>query len=281
MNVVGLGQAGCNIAEKFKQYPQYEVYKIDVSLTGDRCFAMPYFNNHEQYEQKCPEKKLKDFLKEVNSETLFITSAGTISGSTLRIIKLLKDNNCKVSILYIKPDKGSLNNDRKLQENLLFGVLQEYARSSALEQIYLISNESASRVIGNVPVKQYYDSLNAAVASTYHMINIFSHSESAMSTFSSVPQTARILTFGIVNYENSEEKMFFLLDKVRNKRYYYAIPETILDKDSKLLNNIKEQVKGKLEHEQMSVGYAIYPTQYDEKYVYCLARASMIQKNIE
>ncbi len=27
--IIGLGQAGCSIAEKFKQYPQYDVYRLD------------------------------------------------------------------------------------------------------------------------------------------------------------------------------------------------------------------------------------------------------------
>ena len=30
--IIGLGQAGCRIADRFTQYPQYEVYKMDVGL---------------------------------------------------------------------------------------------------------------------------------------------------------------------------------------------------------------------------------------------------------
>ena len=29
MNIIGLGKAGCKIAELFKQYPQYTVFKFD------------------------------------------------------------------------------------------------------------------------------------------------------------------------------------------------------------------------------------------------------------
>ena len=29
MNIIGLGKAGCKIAELFKEYPQYTVFKID------------------------------------------------------------------------------------------------------------------------------------------------------------------------------------------------------------------------------------------------------------
>ncbi len=30
--IIGLGQAGCAIADRFAQYPQYEVYKMDQGL---------------------------------------------------------------------------------------------------------------------------------------------------------------------------------------------------------------------------------------------------------
>ena len=32
MNIIGLGQAGCNIADAMAQYPQYNIYKIDVDV---------------------------------------------------------------------------------------------------------------------------------------------------------------------------------------------------------------------------------------------------------
>ena len=32
MNVIGLGDAGCNIADCFSQYPQYKIFKINVDM---------------------------------------------------------------------------------------------------------------------------------------------------------------------------------------------------------------------------------------------------------
>ena len=32
MNVVGLGNAGCSIAKYFENYPQYNVFYVDVGL---------------------------------------------------------------------------------------------------------------------------------------------------------------------------------------------------------------------------------------------------------
>ena len=38
MNVVGLGQAGCNIADLLSQYSQYKIYKIDEFLKEYKSF---------------------------------------------------------------------------------------------------------------------------------------------------------------------------------------------------------------------------------------------------
>ena len=57
LNVIGLGAAGCNIAEKFNEYPQYSVYKIDVGLKGlkkNGIFDFPKQQEVEQYESNCP-----------------------------------------------------------------------------------------------------------------------------------------------------------------------------------------------------------------------------------
>jgi hypothetical protein len=51
MNIVGLGGAGCNIADAFSQYPQYNIFKIDVDISGDRCYSVPKLSGAEEYEK--------------------------------------------------------------------------------------------------------------------------------------------------------------------------------------------------------------------------------------
>ncbi len=62
-------------------------------------------------------------------EILFITSCGHVSGAALRILQQLKKKNCTINVLYIKPDGSLLSHTKSLQQNLMFNVLQEYARS--------------------------------------------------------------------------------------------------------------------------------------------------------
>ena len=57
------------------------------------------------------------------------------------------------------------------------------------------------------------------------------------------------------------ESRFFNLDNLKEKSYYYAIPEEELKTDKKLLNNIKEQILEKPQMEDVNVSYGVFPHQ--------------------
>ena len=51
MNIIGLGAAGCNIADEFGQHSQYTVYKIDTELPkGANNYVLPEAPALEGYE---------------------------------------------------------------------------------------------------------------------------------------------------------------------------------------------------------------------------------------
>jgi|18_taG_2_1085343.scaffolds.fasta_scaffold38873_2 hypothetical protein len=278
MNIIGLGQAGCNIAEYFKQYPQYKVLKIDVGLKNSEDeYTLEYQSSPEIYENKFPSLK-QTFLKELAGQTLFITSCGFISGASLRLLEQLQET-CTMSILYIKPDSNNLSKEKTLQENLVFNVFQEYARSGLLERLYIVDNTKVSEIVGETPVREYYNQINKTICSTIHMINVFENSEAVMSTLFEPTVTARISTLGLVDFETDEESMFFDLNMPREKRYYYAIPEKILSSDGTLVKKIKKQVKNGIEHDKMRNSYAVYSTNYETLYVYCISNSTLLQKN--
>ena len=278
MNIIGLGQAGCNIAECFKQYSQYKVIKIDTGLEKAKgVYALEHQDKPEDYENKFPNLK-RALLKGVNGQTLLITSCGFVSGASLHLLEQLK-NKCQISVLYIKPDGSSLSKEKSLQDNLIFNVMQEYARSGVLERLYIVDNVKLSDIVGDTPVREYYNKINELISSTLHMINVFENSKAVMNTFSKPIDVARISTLGLVDYETEEEKMFFGLDMPREKRYYYAIPEDVLESDGTLVKKIKKQVKNNVEHDTMKSSYQIHSTNYDKPYVYFVSNSSFIQKN--
>ena len=73
--VIGLGKAGCNIADQLSQYPQYQIKKIDVGLKKTKStFGLKHQDSPELYESTTMPKGINNFLEGVMSETLFITS---------------------------------------------------------------------------------------------------------------------------------------------------------------------------------------------------------------
>jgi hypothetical protein len=274
--VVGLGKAGCEIAEHFTPYPEYNILKIDTGLPiSSTTHTLKPQIAPELYESSAPD--LEAFFKNVASEVLFITSCGMVSGVALRVLKQLNPK-ATITLMYITPDPVGLPEINRLQNNLLFNVFQEYARSAVFDKIFLIDNKRVSDVIGDTAVLQYWNKINHAITSTYHMINVFEHTEPVFSTFSPRLPTARIATIGRAAWKKNEENLFFSLDIPREKRYYYAVPQQMLEEDTALMARIQKQVKIGVEHDKMKVSYGIYSTQYSEPYVYCESNSSMIQK---
>jgi hypothetical protein len=271
--IIGLGKAGCNIARKFEKYSQYEIFKLDTSFFDENnYYRLEKHQKPEDYEANCPD--LTYFFKYARGNTLFITSgASSVSLATLNILSQLKDK-CKLSVLYVKPNMGALVGQSKLIERSVYFILQEFARSGALESLYVVENEKIEKLLGGLPVIGYYDRINDTIVSIIHMINVFDNTESVINTFSDMHETSRIATFGIINPQTGEENSLFDLDNVREKRYYYAVPEEKLKTDNQLLSKVREQVGN-----EQGTSYGIYSTKYQVEYIYSVSRSSQVQKN--
>jgi hypothetical protein len=263
VNIVGLGNCGCSLAEEFEKYPQYNVLCIDAEPRQSKNFhLLPKKDTPEEYEGGCP--NLTNFLN-CNGEVIFILGgSGHVSAASLRILEKIK--HCRISILYIKSDQEFLSESARLQQRATFHILQEYARSGIFEQIILVDNSYVSEVVGEVSIVDYYEKINQAITPVIHFLNVFNNSKPVMSTFSSLAPTSRIRTVGIVNVETGEEKVFFSLDNRTETRYYYAISEKSLKEDGTLHSKIRAQVKEKDER----TSFGIFKTDYDNNFCYSL-----------
>jgi hypothetical protein len=276
MNIIGLGKAGCAIADCFSKFPQYEIYKFDNGLTGENCFNIPKQKSHEAYEKKFPNFK-KD-LQKISGDAIFVLcGAGSITGCALRLLEQL--SGVSVTVLYIEPDMALLSEVEASQERVVKNIFQEYARSGVFERIYLVSNAQIEKSIGDVPIISYYDILNQAIVNTLHMVNVFKNSEPILGTFTEPHEIARVSTLGIVDVEKNEEKWFYDLQILRDVVYYYGINEEDLKTDGTLFKKIKEYIKDKVE-EKINVSYGIYKTNYEQKYCYCVKYSSVVQSYI-
>tara|TARA_R110000824_G_scaffold199210_3_gene383226 strand:+ start:981 stop:1814 length:834 start_codon:yes stop_codon:yes gene_type:complete len=276
VNIVGLGKAGCAVVDKFSDFPQYKTFKVDADLKEKGSLALKGQLSPEEYEQNTPSTKIKRFFKNITGETLFILcGAGYVAGAALKILEQVHKKG-PVSILYIRPDTDLLSNTKKTQEKVVFNVLQEYTRSGVFQRMYIADNDALEGVVGDTPVSSYYDSINEAIVSTFNMIKVFENSDPEISTFSPLPQIARIATYGIVELDG-EEKCFFPLKETAEKRYYYALKESSME-DGKLFKNIKKQIKEK-NTEQTKATYGVFATSYEKDYAYYVSYTSKIQKS--
>ncbi len=275
MNIVGLGDAGCKIADAFAEHLQYKIFKINVDIEGEGCYTVPEFENPEKYEEYTY-PKIKAFFKGMKGETTFIVGgSGKISCGSLKILQSIKNRD--ISIMYIKPDISMLDEQKLMIEKLVYNVMQEYTRSAVFKKMLIISNLDVENVIGGAPVIGYFDKLNEMIVPTIHMLNYFSNNKPASGAIPKPKETHRIYTVGLFDTKKNEEKMFFSLDNTRNKCYIYGVNEERLKTDKNLMKTVKKQIDSKKE-ENLNVTYAIYPTEYEYDIGYVIARTPYIQK---
>ena len=273
-NVVGLGHAGCAITRQFSTYPEYSTYYIDTSNWGmdDRMYVLNEQSKPEEYEDNCPNLKL--FFDDLDGDVLFIVGgSGMISGASLCILEQIK--HCRISVLYVQPNRDFLFGDDLLQERATLGVFQQYARSGLFERLYLVNNVSVEESLGNVTVTDYFDKINEAIASTLHMIHVWQHSTPVMGNLVKPTPTERITTFGVMGVDSGIEKMFFPLSNAISKNVLYAINENSLKSENQLLGLIQKQIKNKMT--DIKVSFGIYPTDYEGSQAYVLAHTKIVQ----
>jgi hypothetical protein len=276
MNIVALGHAAGKIADYFTKYPNYQIIKIDVDIEDSKFSkCLKKQATMEDYEQKCP--SLKTFFKVLKKdEVLFIcVGSSPISGCALRILEQISDK--KITILYIRPDLSLLSDKSVQQERVTFQVFQQYARSGLFEKMYIVNNTSIEEILGEIPITQYYDKINECIASTFHLINVYKHIKPVMENKLEIPEVARIGTIGIHNYETGTEKFFYPLQFKTNQIYYFAYNKEVLEKDGKIFQNIKKQLRERI-GENTKVAFGIYSTDYKENYVFCEAHTHFIQE---
>jgi hypothetical protein len=276
MNILGIGHAGCRIAKQFENFPQYNAFFIDVKNTENRknFFNIEQQETHEEYEKNYRDLDLKNIKGET---TVVLAGSGKITGILLRLLEQLKDR--KLKVLYVKPDLTTCSEKGVLRENLVFGILQQYARSNLLSRLYTVSNTGVEAVLEKIFIPTYWEDINKAIASTYHMLNVFENTEPLLNTFSEPGPTFKIATLGVVNYETLKEKLFYDLERPRLKKYFFGISEKTLNEEKDLLQKIRTYIREKSGEEEKCVAcFGIFPTNYEQDYGYTVQYASLIQE---
>ena len=281
-NIICLGTPACSIGKNLKEYKNYKVLFIDDSVRSSRStYCFQNYSNPEDYEEKY-DPGVEEFIsKRVSTGecTFVVSGASLISGALLRIMEYTSQliGSSKMQVLYIKPDTTLLSETKKLQERVVYNVLQQYARSGVLSRLLLVCSESISSLIGEVSLTEYYNTMNELISSTFHMLNVFDNTKSVVDTFSQPRPTSRIATVSVFSPgTDAPESLFFPLQDKTEARYYYGIPEESLKEEKNLYREILTEMKKRVENFS-KVSYGIYETSYETKIGYGVIYSNQIQ----
>lgn len=274
ISLVGIGSFCSELVNKFSSYPQYEVYSIDTSENECNTFVMAEFKNSEEYEKKCS-KELKDFILDKNDEiSVFVDGSEPISGIILAFLENFKKR--KINIYYVRSDLELMGNLEKLQDKITFSILQEYTRSGLFKTFVAFDKTNLETILNQVSILEMNDQLTNLISSTSHYINIYSNIKPILSNNIELSDITTIQTYGLSEIGTTEVKWFFQLNNIEEIVYYFAINSNTLKKEKNLLQTIKSQIKEK-QKENVKILFQIYETNYQENFVYCVAKTKFIQ----
>jgi len=274
ISIIGIGQAGVAISKLFMdKYPEYyKSHRIDTFIENksqfdnqiDKQFSM------EDYENNYQEIILDDVQEEI---ILVLSGIGKITGIVLKFLNQFK--NKKINILYIKSNLFLKN--EKLRENLVFQVLQEYARSGLFVDMCILSNDLVEKLIDNISIKNYYEKINNFIVDHFHMIQLLKKTKPLFGGFEEPSMTSRISTLGLLT-EDFSEKFMFELNKTRELEYYFLINFELIKNEMLFLTNVKNMILNKSQLVE-NCQYGIYDSDYNCNYLYVIARTPVIQSN--
>ena len=277
--IIGLGRLGCSVAEEFSAYPEYRIYKINTETDERGSLSLDVSSTIDEYERGIDQQEVEVYLRSVKSsdEVLFIVEGGDpISGATLRILETIKDSS--VTIMYLCPDRQMISDIQKRDDRIVFGVLQEYARSGAVEGIILVSTPTVEYLVGEVTIDQYEKSISYFISYVAAMTNYFNHVPAVLSTKISPPDISRIRTLGVSSLEDGKKdiNLMFPISEANDIHFFYGVPKKDLEEDASLIKRIKEHVKS-YKTEDVSTSFSVYETTLDSLIVLCCAYSPKIQ----
>ena len=276
ISIIGIGGGGSAVAECFADISNYDVYCLSnaVTSTTNRQFKLTDYKTPEEYEKNIPD--LSEFFEEVRERAqVFVVGASMSSNYILGILQQISDK--EIDLFYIKPDTDMLTGTPRLLENIAFGVLQEYARSGLFRSMTLISNPHLENVLGEVPIKTYYETLNASIFSTIHYLNYFEFTDPEIGQVAYPADINRIRSIAMLDIENLEEKWFFDLDMPRELCYYICINDERLKTEGGLHKKIVDTLKDKPKNAYRKISYAIYETNHPD-FGFCVAHTNVVQE---
>ena len=277
MNIIGLGKAGCKIAELFKEYPQYKVFLLDSEDKYKRkknCFYIPSQQSAELYDANPIDlTKLIGSLDDDEEVYFIVCGSGKVSACSLWILK--EHTEKKINIVYVKPDSSTLDKKSIMRNRAHFHILQEYTRSGVFERMFIFNNNSMSDIVGKTSILSFYPKINKLLATSIHWYNIYINSDPVFDTFRDRYISSRVGTISVVDINESQSIDCFEMKDVNQIEYFFGVNRIRIEDDEELfekLTNISSSESG-----DKSISFGVYSTDLEEGFSFALKSSSKIQ----
>ena len=268
MVVVGLGEAGKNICGLIAQISNLKAVSLDAGSGIPKC------ETHEEYEESVPSLAKKLRLGKEKDIWFVLCGAGKISGATLAVLEQLKDR--KIRVAYVCPDDFLLSKTQKLQNRVVFNVLQQYTRSGLLDSLYLFSNKQIESFVGRGTISSMYDKINHSIANFIVTTNWLENTDPLVGNLHEPKDISRIRTVSLGEIDG-EENLFFPLENATEASYYYSISSEDKESEENLLTTIRDRVTIDIEGEIQS-SFGIWENNSDVSFFYSTKYTHFIQK---
>jgi hypothetical protein len=234
MLMLGLGEAGKNIAKLFK--PHTKNYKIIIFDENDGLEPRATVEEYDEQEIKLKHKGLSKH----DEAMLFVCGSGKVAGATLRLLEALKG--FKTTVVYIVPDLEFSSDIERMRHKAHFGILQEYTRSGMIHEMIVLDNKKMFEVAGTGTTLKYYEKVNFFVYTTIQNIMYCRHVKPDFGRLHEKKEISRISTIGLGKFRD-QEKLLFLLDNITETCYIINIEEEDLDNDESIIPSCQEIIR--------------------------------------
>ncbi len=245
--IVGIGEAGCNIAALFEKYSQYSVVKIGSHFKSKQknVVLLRKSKDPEDYERQ--EEVSKKILDSIGENVYVFVGGGSFSSCyTLSFLEKIK--NKKINVVYVRSDMLSLNSTKRKIDRVVYSVLQEYTLSNLFENMYIVSNVDIQKnALSTNSVFMNYEEINKIIFWVFYNLTYSKEANCLMNNDQDEERIPyRIKTIGFFNFENDqveEEKWFFDIKNVEQNEYYYFLTDSLLKNNNTFSLFLRKQLE--------------------------------------
>ena len=273
MYLISIGQQAARVASHFQgMNKSFKLTKIGVD-SEEYTVCIPSQLSPEDYENKTDFNifsRLFSSIEDNEENNIIVAVSGEfVSAITLRLLKEITRENRKITIIYLQPNFNFSTEVVKKHSRVLSGVLQEYARSGMLNDLYLFDYAILDELLIDSPIPYYEEKKAQMVAHSFTSIMAMSNNleNIHVDRRSEVSEHQRIKTIGTIDSDLKEEHLFYPMQEIENKIYYFGVSEKTMQGDKELLAKVNKFVIDRKKTGQES-SFAIYssPTEYDLYY---------------